>query len=138
MQGEFSHRCSISSRGERIPSTSVLQGSLPVFQSYLGLAFIPMVQSLLSNDNMAFLAPFLWMLVAYVPIYMTSRRASPKVKSTHVLYANLNAHYTARSSVIHASIIAIMAIPVRNRPEVQKQEIAIERNMLSIHTFLLI
>ena len=68
------------------------------FQSYLGLAFLPAVQSWLSHDNIAFLAPLSWMLVAYVSIYMTSRRASNNIKTCakrHPYSAHLRANALA-------------------------------------------
>ena len=55
--------------------TQYLSVLTSTFKVNLSLAFIPVIRDFLSSDNMAFLAPLLWMSIAYIAIYMTSRRS---------------------------------------------------------------
>ena len=134
--------CSISSRGENIPSVLLLQGSLRYLSvlSWYGLqCFNPFYLMILWS--WWYYGPvstsFMDARVAYVFFYITSWRAPSAVKTCAkrqpywALYCKVN---TCPNPV---PTIAIPAISVRNHPEVQKQEIVIERNMLGIDILLI-
>ena len=63
--GDFSHQCSISSRGRIYLLKQYFNTLSLAFQSCMGIAFVPAVRHFFLHVNMAFLAPLSWMLVMH-------------------------------------------------------------------------